>query len=350
MNKPKYYNIAFLRVFATISVVLGHTLMYESHIMLNVYKVVYSYNMPLFVFISGFLFMDSQIRNNCKFLTVVTNKFKRLIIPTFIVSLFWILPAHIFISQDMKLSISTIFEKGKDLLLGNVEYLWFLLMLYWVIIMFYPISKLFKTRYSNILIPIVGMTLIFIYLKTSLYNMPNFYSISQASKYIFYFYLGAVFGKYHVAIDSFIRKNKVIVMFIAIYFVLNGQVYIIFKYDTYVGAWFITSHIWSYLVVSTVTVIFLYVLSVCCNDYIEKWFKRSKFISFIDKESLGIYYVHTQMGTIMVQLISKIKLPLTRFNKISTLFISMVLLSSLVILFYNKIKTKLKQTILVNLS
>jgi len=323
-------------------VVLGHTLMYDSPVMLGVYKIIYSFHIPLFVFVSGYLFIDSQTRIQKEFVSIFINRFKRLIIPCFIVALLWIIPSHIFITRDLGSSFSEIWVKIIDILSGNVEHLWFLLMLFWTTIIFYPLSLFFKSKYAPFAIPLIGIVLAWIFVNTSLYTLPNFYSISQVSKYLFYFYMGAVLCEYREKIDVTIRGNPLLTVFILGLLVWNSQLYILANFDTYVGAWFIISHLKAYFVVSTITILFLYAVAVSIEHIFKTFFERSKVISFLDKESLGIYYFHIQMGTIVIPLINKIKFQLTVFNKICILFFSMILLSSIMIIVYRKIRMRLR--------
>ena len=59
-SHPEYnYSIALLRIFATISVVVGH-LAADSVGMVALFKFIYSYHIPLFAFISGYLYFYSM--------------------------------------------------------------------------------------------------------------------------------------------------------------------------------------------------------------------------------------------------------------------------------------------------
>lgn len=71
-------NIDALRAFGLLMVVLGHTVGVPSHIRV----IIYSFHMPLFFILSGYLWTDMNIRK-FSFSDFIKKKFKSLIIPYF---------------------------------------------------------------------------------------------------------------------------------------------------------------------------------------------------------------------------------------------------------------------------
>lgn len=133
MNERMKY-ITYLRVFAMISVVLGHTATYNSSWGIPLYKIIFAYHIPLFVFISGFCFKISATKKSPRIIKPLVVKFKNLVLPAFIVSLLVVLPTELFATRETPLSC--IGERILLILQGRVSHLWFLLMLFWIFVFF----------------------------------------------------------------------------------------------------------------------------------------------------------------------------------------------------------------------
>ena len=76
-------------------------------------EVIYSFHMPLFMFISGYLFFTTQIKRNKPYCRVVKNKAVRLLIPYFCLSLFTLVLKVVF-SGYMKRSSEFSFQQLLD--------------------------------------------------------------------------------------------------------------------------------------------------------------------------------------------------------------------------------------------
>ena len=92
----KLTQVSFLFVFATLLVVIGHadiTLDYKD---LWIHKWVYSFHMPLFFLVSGFLFAYTHPENKMKgmrFFPFIWKKVKRLLLLFHPIGFMWFLPA-----------------------------------------------------------------------------------------------------------------------------------------------------------------------------------------------------------------------------------------------------------------
>lgn len=101
--------VIILRVFAILSVVVGHSIIFYSHdwnfytpqqesLLLHYLKsIINIYQMPLFISISGYLFYYLKILNNkyTNFDRFMVNKIKRLIIPFFSVGILAMIPLRL---------------------------------------------------------------------------------------------------------------------------------------------------------------------------------------------------------------------------------------------------------------
>lgn len=94
MSSSRDNTFDIMKGFLIILVVIGHAIQttYRStdmNVWLNpAFNVIYTFHMPLFIFVSGYFFPSSLKRN---FEDVAINKFKRLLLPAIIYSLFLIL-------------------------------------------------------------------------------------------------------------------------------------------------------------------------------------------------------------------------------------------------------------------
>lgn len=132
-------------------------------------------SMPALIFISGYLFGHSWHRTcNQSFKEFVVKKFKRLIIPSVVFSLF-----YYYIFYDTSVSI---YHIGYSVLNG-CGHLWFLPMLFWCFVVTFLLYNL-KFSYK-IVIPIL--------IVVSILPVPSLpLRLSSTTTYLIYFYIGSV--------------------------------------------------------------------------------------------------------------------------------------------------------------
>ena len=179
-------NIVILRVIATISVVLFHTLGYYTYAWPFDGTKVYEYhlfdtfinqiNMPLFVAMSGYLFqIKSKESNYLKPLPFIKNKFYRLIIPY----LFW---------GGLQLII---FSKTTNyqMIFSGILHLWFLLMMFEILIIMRLLYK--WTCNYHLLIVLFTITLI----TSDIPIESDILCINAVVHYLPFFLLGIIISK-----------------------------------------------------------------------------------------------------------------------------------------------------------
>lgn len=178
------YNIVFYSIF--------------SHLV----RFIYTFHMPLFIALSGALFY-TQIKNNrfSTFKSLIENKFKRLIIPFFVVSVMYSIPIKL---------ISGYFNNSKyilkDIIVGQVliqgnTYLWFLPTLFLCFLIMYFIEKniyMYSIKYK------VGLLLL---LNILSYGIPVMI-IKYVFQNIIWFYLGFLFEENREKLNIKLKKNK----------------------------------------------------------------------------------------------------------------------------------------------
>ena len=92
-------SIIIMRVLATISVCVGH-LAVDTPFMVSLFKLIYSYHIPLFMFISGYCYYNSISHyNNIR--DVVAAKSVRLLIPYYVGMYTAVLPSHLFLEISL---------------------------------------------------------------------------------------------------------------------------------------------------------------------------------------------------------------------------------------------------------
>lgn len=155
VKKNSVDNISILKNLALIFVLLGYAgciyagkwqysvVNKDSQILKYITEYIYSFHMPLFVFISGYIYNYNREclgkYNSTK--NFIFNKLKRLIIPYFLVSITFMIPLQMIFSiyADEK---SYIYRIINDTLLAQrPSHLWYLLMLFNLFIIFRIIEK-----------------------------------------------------------------------------------------------------------------------------------------------------------------------------------------------------------------
>lgn len=204
MKQGKNYRISNLRVFAILTVVLGHSIiLYSSswHIMptdisvplLDKLKnIINTYQMELYFFISGWCCYSSIIKAK-DFHSFVQSKIKRLIIPYLFVGLLWMLPIKLALNIPSYQNVSLV-KIYLDYFLGfNNGHLWFLYALFVIFVISWFINRMFiKLKWGGYL------CLAFTCLMQILPNLINtsIFNISAGLKYAFWFQAGLCIRQY----------------------------------------------------------------------------------------------------------------------------------------------------------
>ena len=143
-----------------------------------------SFHIYGFALVSGYLFYYLRYEKGkySKFVPFLANKVKRLLVPYVFTSLIWVIPFTVYFFRINKKEIVSRFALGI-----SPGQLWFLLMLFCVFVIVYPISDILKkynVRGGILVILIYGVGIIGDYL------LPNVYQIFTACTYLSFFYLG----------------------------------------------------------------------------------------------------------------------------------------------------------------
>ncbi len=219
MNKTKIGYISYLQSFALFITVLGHSFPKNpiteemSHLGNVLVPIIYSFHMPLFFTISGFLFYYSK-NSNFNFKQFFIKKFKRLIIPyVSLGSLAYLIKAAIFNKvtyKPIELSIDAYIEsiiyphKNPD------GFLWFLPTIFIIfIISYFVLNK--KEHINFALAASAILSLISRFIDIELFN------IKEVTYYLFFFISGYFINKNKDKIFQIIMNRKFISVIILIY-------------------------------------------------------------------------------------------------------------------------------------
>lgn len=225
MKSNKLKDISFLQSFGIILVVLGHSFpLTMEGVDMHGYEVlnhiIYSFHMPLFMTISGFLFAFHGGMKTT-YLNFVKKKIVRLLFPYVSISTIGFLMKIItnrYAVNPIDISlfgyIKSLFYVSKNVIVP----MWFLPALF-IIFLFAPLF--YKAITSLSVIKIASITGILIIAR--LYNPTNIdlFSITNAIIYAIFFWIGCLMGFFKYNLDHILNKISVFILSISIFVILN---------------------------------------------------------------------------------------------------------------------------------
>lgn len=182
-SRKRYYTLDIARAIAIILVAIGH---FDVEPMPSFYRylhdIIYSFHMPLFMFVSGFLCVATM--KHISYLEFIKKKFFRLMIPYFVTSVIIIL---------IKLLMSPIQSVDHPVVIADfVEilwtpkagyFLWFVYALWWMMVLI----PIFNTNKKRVILLIITIPLFFV---SS--NITSLFCFSQTAHFAIYFSAGCV--------------------------------------------------------------------------------------------------------------------------------------------------------------
>ena len=199
--QSKLQNVIILRSFAIVAVVLYHCYcpwLYAWNWVESPARPIYSFimevllvgRMPLFVFVSGYLF--SHLYNDRgkyqNFIPFLKNKFKRLLTPLLL------------FAGLMSICLQ---KNYIDMIVGDGGFhLWFLKMLFWSFMACWLVAKYVKSTWLEIGVLAISVIMMFM-------PFPKILGLSQFSKYFVFFLGGYLFYKYRNN-TGVVRKTTII--------------------------------------------------------------------------------------------------------------------------------------------
>ena len=348
MKNIKEYDV--LRVVVTILVIVGHSIVIRSinsyggcdytfsydtatslmNIFLLLHGLIYTFHMPLFMALSGALFYKSMCNGKyTSLILLMKDKFKRLIIPFFIVSIGYVGPLK-YLSGYFSESTNVLkdFLVGQILVQGNTH-LWFLEALFFIFIIIYVLERNIKV---NIMIKLIF--LLFIMEFSSIIDIN---AIKYPLQYAFWFYLGYRFEPIREKINSYLKFTHIVVFACAflLLFSLNSYTYglnnILLK---------ILSHIFK-----VVIIILGCAMTYCFSFNLSKSkIINNKIFQVINKNSFEIYLYSDTLNYVILSIMFNIfgNYIFTSAVGYTMLFITRFMISTCIAIIISVILRKLK--------
>lgn len=293
MKKKRNELIDIFKGVAIILVVIGHCIQYGSGynfknelLFFNnfIFKFIYSFHMPFFMLISGYLFYNSDLKKTV--FEVIISKIKQILIP--IISF-----STIIFIIDLCLE-NVVYNRIINFVISYIKYcfnnLWFLWSILFLTIGFKVLNTIlnklkFKDWLKNITYCLIWLLLLII---------PDVFGI-QMHKFMYpYFIIGYMFNKYKYEFN--IKNSIELIILVVIYILLYSQ----FSYDTYIynsGYAIWNRSILQMLYIDIHRFLIGLVGSILCIKIISWIYKNIKtkkiyfILSNLGKKSLGIYAI-----------------------------------------------------------
>lgn len=208
--------ILILQGWAILWVVIGHAPLLpvvtnDSPLAVDLlYKFAYSFHMPLFVFISGYLFWMTRIERYMPYTDMLKEKFIRLGIPYVVFTIVAMVVKDIFATEMVRPAEFTLKEFVQAILYpgnGPLSELWFIATILW----FFAMRPLWmvKGAWQYVLLIVLILCNMVPYMQTS-----NLLCYQNVMEYAIWFYLGVLSRKYNVV--DVLSKQSVGIMLLAV--------------------------------------------------------------------------------------------------------------------------------------
>lgn len=304
-KKEFFTDIAVLRSLSVIAVVFFHTygMMYaKDHFpdtQLVYHSIYYFVNqcvlmniaMPIFIFISGFLFYRQISSGRYKsFREVLQKKTLHILVPYFVFGLAMMATTDNF--HPLKL------------LNGNYWHLWFLPMIYWCFILGFATYRLWKRGLAG------RLTILAIFFITASFDqfLPNILGIQYITNHFCWFIFGGTISTYKVQTINIIKRYWLVIPFLLTYLVIT-----IFQPVPYgETSW--------YLVLSQISIIIFiwYTINkICENSHMSKLLLP---LVHLSEYSYGIYIFHNWIAIYLISSTAQRFFHLTDFTGHTILF------------------------------
>lgn len=222
-NKGYLKFIAYLQIIGIILVVLGHSFHeYPDGSMgkqLLLYRMLHSFRMPLFMFVSGFLMIyTSKVRNGVSRPSIpdfAKKKIKRLLLPFIVLSLVTFMPRAMLsgLADDtIELSLES-FWKGfiyTDYL--PIPFFWFIQASFILLIFNYTIITLGEKAGINNTLLFSVIIIFFLFLQYIPVNWSKAFSLYEVIRLGIYFVVGAAYARFAENIDKYVPWTNPIFM------------------------------------------------------------------------------------------------------------------------------------------
>ena len=242
----------------------------------------YSFHMPAFFILSGYLFHLLNISYD--FDSLILKKLKRLIVPYFMCGVFFTIPCYFlgsYLSSDKVKQAYTIFLNG-----GCCDtHLWFLFALFWCFVLFYPLHKFIANKSKAFL----GLILVISYFIPKYFNFFCFY---EGLHNLLWFGLGysiCFFEEHNNLWNRIKNSNKYL-------FIFTVLTVLFFYFTRRIN---LNGLLFTRLFVVVFYTSFIYLISYRLSNITN--IKNSKLINELSKYSMAIYLYHDPLNYIILR-------------------------------------------------
>ncbi|MBR6722834.1 acyltransferase [bacterium] len=286
MEKSKrLFYIEILQAFGILCVFLGHALriyhdggwyFHKTQTILAfdiIDKFIYSFHMPLFMFLSGFLFYlnKDKIQNAWEY---VLKRVKRLLLPFYLAGFLYVLPMICFINP---LDKSIGFYYTSFLTLDYTWHLWFLIDLF-IITLFFVLYyfKFNKINKYVLLVVLIGFNLLATIGPSS--------CLARIPKFAIFFYLGCLFVEH----KDFIEKTLARYIWVILSIFAGAEILLYFAYK----------NVLIDLSGAVLAILSFYLLALKLS---QKTNGQNKVVSFLSVNLLSLYIIHEPIMALILK-------------------------------------------------
>lgn len=295
-KKVMLSNIVLIRVFASLMVVLGHSMVFyyqnwgifeppvESPFFHTLRTFLSIFTMPLFLFVSGYIYNYNKIERNkhSVFFPFLKLRITRLIVPFLLVLTLYVLPIRLFVGYEPYQGESLLSILFNQVILGrDVGHLWFLQALFIIFIIFFFIEKV--VRKTPFLVNFAVLFVISVFASL----VPDVFNISATFQYFIFFYLGYFMREALGNREYNINNIGLVVLFIISF---SGVIFTnIFENNSII----ISGMTLGFNLIGSLSAVFFFYFSFTkiSNKYNE--LAEGEVLKFLDKRSFGIYLFHS---------------------------------------------------------
>lgn len=206
VRKDKIQWLAVLQGWAMLLVVVGHTKFVDFSTN-EIYafcqitsKIIYSFHMPLFMFISGGLLYLSRMQKKWKYKQIITDKLKYLGMPyVFFITLTFLLKyaGNPYMKRKVDFSLQDFFMSFIDPGNSPLKEMWFIATLF-TLMMFYPVYQL-TVRKKKYEVMLIAISILFFFTPDPISEDGiNILNIAGLHTYMIFFVCGILFFKYQI--------------------------------------------------------------------------------------------------------------------------------------------------------
>lgn len=229
MNRKFIKFIAYMQVISIVLVVFGHSFHEypdgQHGVSLLMYRMMFSFRMPTFMFVSGFLMAYTSLfctNKNVTFWRFVKSKVRRLLLPYILLTLVTFVPRAALseIADDsIELSWYGLYRGLFYMDSMPVPLFWFIQASFLLLILCFALVVFSRKIGMGSDIPIIVLIALSIFLPLTEIREIAFFSIGLAVGLSLFFSLGILYARFFREIDSFVNWSSwlVFIMFVALW-------------------------------------------------------------------------------------------------------------------------------------